>query len=364
MKNNSRYLRPVVAMVSMALFAYLLRRTGVETVLQNVRQLGWFIFLVILLSGLRHVLRAHAWSWCVQSTGARPTALQLLGPRLMGEALNDLTPAGPLIGEPAKIVAVSKWIRSQDAASSVILENLIYILGALLFMLSGIVLALIKLASLRTLLWIGLALVICFLIGAALLFRAVDRRILLLGGMLDYLNRRGLRWSSLDRHAASLRLVESTVCDFFRNRRRTFMAVLAAEVATNFTGVAEACVILTLTAKHSSIFPAYLVESASRAAQLVFSFVPLGLGVQEGASAAALQALGYAASAGVSIAIIRKIRSLFWAAVGLCFITEYSAVLRVRRNHTVDETKIPHSAPVVAMPHPSAELCEIRRLAS
>ena len=157
----------------MALFARLVQRTGLETVLCNIRQLGWSMVLVILLSGIRHILRAQAWSWCVQTNGARPRALQLLGPRLMGEALNDLTPAGPLIGEPAKIVAVSKWIPAEDAASSVVVENLIYVLGAMLFMLSGIVLALVKLAAFRGLLWIGGGLLICFLVPIALLFWAV-----------------------------------------------------------------------------------------------------------------------------------------------------------------------------------------------
>jgi len=367
MKNYRRYVRPVATIISVALFARLVQRTGLETVRHNIRQLGWSIVLVILLSGVRHVLRAQAWSWCVQTNGVRPPALQLLGPRLMGEALNDLTPAGPLIGEPAKMVAVSKWIPAEDAASSVVVENLIYVLGAMLFMLSGIVLALIKLAAFRGLLWIGGGLLICFLVPIALLFWAVDRRTLLLGSVLDYLNRRGLRWSFLDRHAPSLRRIEWTVYDFFRDRKRSLVAVVTAEIATNFTGVAEAYLILTLTTAHSSVLVAYLVESASRAVQLAFSFIPLGLGVQEGATAATLQTFGYAASEGVSIAIIRKIRSLFWAAVGLCFMARYSAVLPVREKSAVEKRRISHSTLVVAMSHQTAtreERVEIRRLAS
>ena len=321
MKNYSRYVRPAATIISLALFVHLVRRTGLQNLLQNIRQLGWSILLVILLSGFRHLLRAQAWSWCVPVKGARPPALRLFGPRLVGEALNDLTPAGPLLGEPAKIVAASKWIPANDAASSVVIENLVYLLSALLFMLSGIVLALIKLAALRSLLWLDGGMLICFLGPVALLLWAAGRRKLLFGGILDCLNRRGLRCSLLERHAPSLRLIESTVSDFFRKRRRTFLAVLAAELATNVTGIAEAYVILAATAAHGSWLAAYLVESGSRAVQLAFSFVPLGLGVQEGATAAILQALGYAASEGVSLAIIRKVRSLFWAAAGLCFMT-------------------------------------------
>jgi len=57
--------------------------------------------------------------------------------------------------------------------------------------------------------------------------------------------------------------------------------------------------------------------------QLAFSFVPFGLGVQEGAAAATLEALGYAASEGVSLAITRKIRTAFWTALGLLLGAKY-----------------------------------------
>jgi len=68
---------------------------------------------------------------------------------------------------------------------------------------------------------------------------------------------------------------------------------------------------------HASFLNAYLVESANRCAQLVASFVPFGLGVDEGTTTATLRSLGRSLSEGVSVAIIRKIRSLFWDFVGL-----------------------------------------------
>ena len=327
MKTALGYLRPLAAIGSIALFAYLLQRTGPEAVLRNIRVLGWGVVALILLSGIRHVLRALAWSYCVDSSERRPAALQLLGPRLMGEALNDLTPAGPLFGEPAKVAAVSQLMSAQAGASSVILENLIYALGAVLFMLSGIVLAVVTVAALRGLWWIGGGLAICLLVCMAMVRWTASKRVLLISRMLDFIKRRGWRWAFLERHEESMRAVEQTIYDFFLKSRRTFLVVLAIEMGTNLTGVGEAYLILKGTAAHTSLLAAFLVESASRAVQLVFSFVPLGLGVQEGAAAATLRAVGYAASDGVSLAVIRKIRTLFWAVVGLFFVAKYSMVL-------------------------------------
>ena len=147
MNITRRYIRPLASIASVALFVYMLKRTGPATVLDKMRLLGWGFVVLMLLAGVRQFLRTLAWSYCVETDGPLPVPLDLLGPRLMGDALNDLTPAGPLLGEPAKIAVVSGLIPAQAAASSVVIENLVYALAALLFMLSGIVLALLKLAT-------------------------------------------------------------------------------------------------------------------------------------------------------------------------------------------------------------------------
>jgi hypothetical protein len=194
-------------------------------------------------------------------------------------------------------------------------------------MLSGLVLAFVKFAALRVSWWIGGGLVICFAAPIVLVYWTVTRRIFLVGRSLDCLKQSRLRWAFLERHEHSLRAVEKSVYDFFLNRNRAFLAILALELATNATGIGEAYLILKITTAHTSLLTAYLVESSTRAVQLAFSFVPLGVGVQEGAAAATLRSLGYAASEGVSLAVIRKIRTIFWAAIGLFFVAKYSIVL-------------------------------------
>jgi uncharacterized membrane protein YbhN (UPF0104 family) len=323
MKKTLRHLRPLASIASLALFVYVLQRSGPETVLDKIRLLGWGFAFLILLSGARQLLRTVAWSYCVQTQGRRPAPLDLFGPRLVGEALDDMTPVGPLLGQTAKLAAVSRLIPGQAGTSSIVIENLVYTLAAVLFMLSGLLMGLLRLAPPHGFRWIGGELVICCLGSIAVACWIISRRILLLGRTLDYLKRVGLGGAFLERHHHYLRAVEHAIYDFFLTRRGMFLAVLAIEIATNFTGVAEAYLILKVTASHASLFAAYLVESASRAVQLTFSFVPFGLGIQEGAAAATLQAFGYAASEGVSLAIIRRLRTAFWAALGLLLAAKY-----------------------------------------
>jgi hypothetical protein len=93
---------------------------------------------------------------------------------------------------------------------------------------------------------------------------------------------------------------------------------------TSVTGVLEAYVILAVTTDHTSLFAAYVIESVNRAVNAIFPFLPLRLGVDEGGAALVFKALGYTTAAGVSLAVIRKIRSIFWIGVGLVCMARYA----------------------------------------
>ena len=334
MMRRQHYLRGLGLVASGALFAYVVVRAKPEVILDKIRLLGWGFVMLILLSGIRSVLRTLAWKYCVQTSGRHPKALDLFAPRLVGEALNDAMPLGPVLGETARVIGISRFIPAQDGASSVVIEDLTYGLAALTFMLSGIALGLFSLTTSRTFQWMAASLAIGLSVAALAIYWTTRRQILVLGRLLDYLTQAGVRWDFLERHESQVRAAERDICDFFRTHSRLFIFVFAVEFATNFTGVADTYLILKATAAHPSLLAAYLMEATSRAVRLTFSFIPFGLGVQEGTAAATLGALGYAASEGVSLAIIRKIRTLFWTALGLLLAARYSVPQSKRREHS------------------------------
>jgi hypothetical protein len=62
--------------------------------------------------------------------------------------------------------------------------------------------------------------------------------------------------------------------------------------------------------------------------------VPFGLGVDEGTTAATLHSLGRTLSEGVSVAAIRKLRSLFWDFVGLGLAAHFMIARRAKARKT------------------------------
>jgi hypothetical protein len=72
-----------------------------------------------------------------------------------------------------------------------------------------------------------------------------------------------------------------------------------------------------------SLSQAVIFESVNRVIIVVFKFVPFRIGVDEALTGALAPVLSLNATAGVSLAVIRKVRGLFWAAVGLIVIAAH-----------------------------------------
>jgi hypothetical protein len=60
-----------------------------------------------------------------------------------------------------------------------------------------------------------------------------------------------------------------------------------------------------------------LFEALNRVTTLAFKFVPFRVGIDEALSGALASALAVPAAVGVTLAIVRKVRNLFWAGLGL-----------------------------------------------
>jgi uncharacterized membrane protein YbhN (UPF0104 family) len=250
----------------------------------------------------------------------------------MGESATDLSPAGPILGETLKVWAVSKSIPARFGITSVVIEGLIYSVGTASFVLTGFLLLLVSTARKHHLVNPGGVIILLAL--ATILLAIVVQKNHLLGKLFLRMRNSGWGQALLARYGESIRGWEAGIWEFFRARKKLFLGVLAIEIAVNVISLGETYLILKSATAHASFLNAYLVESANRCAQLVASFVPFGLGVDEGTTTATLRSLGRTLSEGVSVAIIRKIRSLFWDFAGLGLAAHFMIARRERSRGT------------------------------
>ncbi len=323
MKGASSYLGILFTILGLFLLMGLLARVGIDTLTSKIRLLGIGFLVLLLFSGARYALRTISWRLCVKA-GRSPGLLQMLRFMLVGEAFNDMSPAGPMLGDTVRALGASAHMSAQDSATSVAAERFIYSVSVVLFLLIGAALVPLGIALSGVNRWLIAGVIFSLLVSLFLPYLIISRRCLLLGAVLDLLKRMRPGWLFLERYEHQLRSFEETLYDFFRTRRRLFLSVLSINLSAHLIGLGEAYFILKATGTPVPLVTALFVEMSNRVAQTICSFVPFGLGVEEGTAGAALHALGYGVSAGVSLGIIRKIRTLLWIAVGLLLATPYA----------------------------------------
>jgi uncharacterized membrane protein YbhN (UPF0104 family) len=315
-----RWLGGVSLLAGFALLALLVARIGIGVILADLRVFGANFLVLVLISGVRQFLRTLAWQNSIEEEHRNIRLWELLQIRLAADTLSGLTFAGVFLGETAKTLVVSRKMPMAHGLSSILIENFLYSLSIFLFILSGIVILVINFAVSEQLRMASQLAAVVLLFPFLVFFLIARQKWRVLGMLLDTFKRRGYRWPILLKREEKLRLLEENTLAFYSRSRGRFFLILILEILACLMGVIEAYLILSRTTSHPSWSAAFVIESVYRIVNVVFAFIPLRLGVDEGGAGLTLQSLGYTLADGLSLAVIRKIRVLAWTVIGLLVI--------------------------------------------
>src|SRR5437762_7232492 len=134
LSRRSRFATAAGAVLGVALFAYAVRRVGVDLLVDGVSRIGWGLVAVLALAGARFVVRAQCWRWCLPPH-VRLTLSHAFNAYLAGDAVGNITPFGMLASEPAKVLLSRHHLATAASVASLTLENLLYA-GSVLAMLA------------------------------------------------------------------------------------------------------------------------------------------------------------------------------------------------------------------------------------
>jgi len=207
----------VAAIVGLALFVYFLQRAGVGEVVEGIRRLGWVFVVVVLLGGVRFLVRAAAWIRCLDGPH-RLTLGEVFQAVLVGDALGNVTPLNIIVGEPAKGVFLRHREPLSRTLSALAVENLFYTMTALLVIVCGLI-AVVVMFQTSGQLWLtsGALVGVMFVsIGAAHWVLWTDTR--LGSASLRWLARRGLAPATLTRLAHRVERLERHVHAIYPRR--------------------------------------------------------------------------------------------------------------------------------------------------
>ena len=319
-----------LTLIGVSLFAYFVYSTGVHEIAGNIAEFGWVGFGVILaIYSARILMRGLAWKLSVYE----PYSLRLrdtVPAVIIGEALSSMIPLGILISGTAKAVAVRKRVPLVVGLSSVATENLFYSITTSVFLIMGALIfvrgfSLDETTAVTIDVLIGLiAAVVVFLI------MLIVKQWHFASEACEAIYRRGWLTGILEHGRMQVRLFENLIYGFYRRYPKRFLPICLAESAFHVLGVIEVWIILTRIIEPAigQFLNAFLLESVSRLITIVFKLVPFLIGVDEAGAQFVGETVALGAGIGVTLAIIRKGRILFWTGVGLLLIVKRGLTLR------------------------------------
>ena len=313
----------VLTLFGIGLFGYFVYAVGFYEIVDGIARLGFVGFAVILSNYfVRICARAYAWKLSVHEPyqlGIKDTIPAVV----IGEALSSTIPLGLLISGTSKAIAVRRRIPLVAGLSSVATENLFYSFITGLFLILGAITLLLGFAVDA-----GVGFTLVLLIGGLsfLIFLGVTmviRQWHFASWLCGWVYRRGFLTRLLENGRHEVRRFEDLIYGFYRRHPHRFVPVCLLQIAYHLLGIAEVWFILNrLGDPMPSLLTSFLLESVSRLVTIVFKLVPFTIGVDEAGAQFIGQALSLTAGVGVTLAIIRKGRILFWTAIGWILIAK------------------------------------------
>jgi hypothetical protein len=308
--------RYVLLAAGVALFGYLVHQLGPGAILETLGRIGWAGPILAALYALHQMLRAMALSASVVETRLRwRDALWI---RLAGEAVQFLTFTGPFLAEPAKAFLLAGRIRGAvQGFAATLTEYLAYLFTGALFAIGSLA----WLLGSERLVGGWRTTAIAIMVGMAGFLAtsawAIGFRIHLLGAALERIARLpGIR-RKLRPDMSAVHRTEDLLLDILHDRPKRFAGILALEAGAHVVHALELYAMLVVLGLATGLGTAFLIEGATKFVGLAFFFVPGQIGASEGAHTAIFDMLGLPAVAGFSVPLVRRIRSIIVAGIGL-----------------------------------------------
>jgi hypothetical protein len=120
-----------------------------------------------------------------------------------------------------------------------------------------------------------------------------------------------------DRAALAFEPIEDVIVTFLHHRYRRVAEVIAIEAFAHLMLIAEVWILVASLGFSASRSTPFIIEGGVKFIGIAFAFIPGQFGAFEGVYAFLAHAVGLPAAAGLTLALVRRARSLLVAAGGL-----------------------------------------------
>lgn len=314
-------LRFLAAVLGLGLVGYLVFRSGPEAVWKQLQAVGWGFALVILLGGLSQLAKTCAWRQAFTCDISGLSWSRSFVAQLISDGIGQFGVAGKVLGEGMRISLLGRAVPLSNALSAGAIDGALHSFTAVLITVSGIS-ATLLLAPLSGTWRVYAVLIVAVLISAVILAAvAVRNRWQLAGRATRAIGRLPRLHTWVSGKQPIIDSAEDNLLSFRDEAPAAFWATLIFNLLWHILAVLEVYVILRFMGAKVAISSAFIVEALTKVINLVGALNPGNFGTFEGGNMLIAKIFGVTGTAGLTLALCRRARIVFWAGVGtMCMI--------------------------------------------
>jgi uncharacterized protein (TIRG00374 family) len=268
------------------------------------------------------LVNAAAWNYAFTPEQRTLKFWDLLKMRLVGDSLNYLIPA-EVAGEIWRVSSLRRAMPVTQGAASVTVAKFNNFFAAVLFITLGMLIA-VPLAPLRPGLvpWLWGGAVICMIL-LVLFYLSLRHR------WFDTVEVYLKKWlpARVYSHLPTSQIeeIEDIITAYLAADLRSMFISVALFVVGWAFGVFEVFLIFYFLGLPTDLVTLVTVETLSVLMEVGLFFIPIKLGTQEGGRVLIFLALGLPPAAGLSFAIVRRLKEVVWSGIGLGVLQTFPA---------------------------------------
>jgi hypothetical protein len=314
-------LRFFAALLGLGLLGYLVFRTGPGVVSKQLQAVGWGLALIIILGGFSQFIKTCAWRQAFTCDISRLSWSRSFVTQLISDAFGQFGVAGKVLGEGTRISLLGSTVPVSSALSAGAIDGGLHSFSAVVVTVLGISATL--MLGPVSVTWRVYAVLLIAVLASVVILAAVSlrNRWQLVGRATRAIGRLPRLHTWVSNKQPIIDSAENNLLSFRDEAPTAFWATLIFNLLWHMLAVLEVYIILRFMGTGFTLGGAFIVEGLTKVINLVGALNPGNFGTYEGGSMLIAKMFGVTSTTGLTLALCRRARTVFWAGVGaICMI--------------------------------------------
>lgn len=309
-------IRFFAAALGLLLLTTLVLRTGPRIIWNQVHAVGLGMAVIIVLGGVALFIRTWAWRMTLMCDTTDLRWSRSFAVCLVSEALGQLGVGGKVLGEGMRISLLKSSVPIANAIPSAAIDGGLHFSSSAIMTLSGIIVTLLLAPVSGKMRIFALIFIVALVTVLVLAVVSIGKGWELMGKTAKAIGHMPKFQGWINRKQPVIDSSEHNLLTFFREAPGAFCASFLLNFLWQALAILEIYIILRFMGTRIAIPSAFVLEGLTKVINLVGLLNPGNVGTYEGGNMMITKLFGVSGTVGLTLALCRRVRALFWAVIG------------------------------------------------